>query len=136
IRVLRPPVGGCSGQKVPTFPEEVIVAYLARKLARPIKWIEERTEHFLAGGHAREERLTFEAAYEPDGRVTALDVRIVADVGVPATFCGWAMSYVTAYCVPAACKIPDCRVEVFTVVTNKFPCDGYRDFGTEAGTFP
>jgi len=73
IRVIQPHVGGGFGQKVPTFPEEVIVAYLARKLARPIKWIEERTEHFLAGGHAREERLTFEAAYEPDGRVTALD---------------------------------------------------------------
>ena len=135
IRVIQPHVGGGFGQKVPTFPEEVIVAYLARKLARPIKWIEERTEHFLAGGHAREERLTFEAAYEPDGRVTALDVRIVADVGVPATFCGWAMSYVTAYCVPAAYKIPDCRVEVFTVVTNKCPWNGYRAFGKEAASF-
>jgi len=135
IRVIQPHVGGGFGQKVPTFAEEVVIAYLARKLRRPIKWIEERTEHFLAGGHAREERITFEAAYQPDGRVTALDVRIVADVGVPATFCGWAMSYVTAYCVPAAYKIPDCRVEVFTVVTNKCPWNGYRAFGKEAASF-
>ena len=135
IRVIQPHVGGGFGEKVPTFPEEVAIAYLARKLGRPIKWIEERTEHFLAGGHAREEVLTFQAAYEPDGRVTALDVRIVADVGVPATFCGWAMSYVTAYCVPAAYKIPDCRVEVFTVVTNKCPWNGYRAFGKEAASF-
>src|SRR5262249_35825848 len=135
IRVIQPHVGGGFGQKVPTFAEEVIIAYLSRKLGRPIKWIEERTEHFLAGGHAREERITFEAAYLPNGRVTALDVRIVADVGVPATFCGWAMSYVTAYCVPAAYKIPDCRVEVFTVVTNKCPWNGYRAFGKEAASF-
>jgi aerobic carbon-monoxide dehydrogenase large subunit len=135
IRVIQPHVGGGFGQKVPTFAEEVTIAYLSRKLGRPIKWIEERTEHFLAGGHAREERITFQAAYQPDGRVTALDVRIVADVGVPATFCGWAMSYVTAYCVPAAYKIPDCRVEVFTVVTNKCPWNGYRAFGKEAASF-
>jgi carbon-monoxide dehydrogenase large subunit len=135
IRVIQPHVGGGFGQKVPTFAEEVLIAYLSRKLGRPIKWIEERTEHFLAGGHAREERITFQAAYQPDGRVTALDVRIVADVGVPATFCGWAMSYVTAYCVPAAYKIPDCRVEVFTVVTNKCPWNGYRAFGKEAASF-
>jgi len=57
------------------------------------------------------------------------------DVGVPATFCGWAMSYVTAYCVPAAYKIPDCRVELFTVVTNKCPWNGYRAFGKEAASF-
>ena len=135
IRVIQPHVGGGFGQKVPTFAEEVVIAYLARKLRRPIKWIEERTEHFLAGGHAREERITFAAAYQPDGRVAALDVRIVADVGVPATFCGWAMSYVTAYCVPAAYKIPDCRVEVFTVITNKCPWNGYRAFGKEAASF-
>src|SRR5262249_44540128 len=106
IRVIQPHADGGCGQKGPTCAEEVCIAYLSRKLGRPIKWIEERTEHFLAGGHAREERITFEAAYLPNGRVTALDVRIVADVGVPATFCGWAMSYATACCVPAPSKLP------------------------------
>ncbi len=135
IRVIQPDVGGGFGEKVPTFPEEVLVPYLARKLKRPVKWIEERTEHFLAGGHAREEKMEFEAAYRKDGQVAGLKVRIVADVGAPATFCGWAMSYVTAYCIPAAYKIPDCHVELFTVVTNKCPWNGYRAFGKEAASF-
>ena len=52
IRVIQPHVGGGFGLKIPTFQEEPLLAYLARKLERPIKWIEERTENLLVGGHA------------------------------------------------------------------------------------
>ena len=135
IKVIQPHVGGGFGLKVPPFQEEVLVAYLARTLERPIQWVEERTEHFLAGGHSREMTLEFEAGYEPDGRVTAFNARILADVGAPATLVGWAMSYVAAYCVPCGYKIPHCRVELFTVVTNKCPWSGYRAFGKEAASY-
>jgi carbon-monoxide dehydrogenase large subunit len=135
IRVIQPHVGGGFGQKAPMFPEEVLVAYAARATGRPVKWVEERTEHFLAGGHAREERITFEAGYQRDGRVTALRVRIVADVGVAATFVGWAMAYVSAYCVPGPYKIDNCHIDLFIVVTNKCPWNGYRAFGKEAACF-
>jgi len=54
IRVIQPNVGGGFGLKIPTFQEEPLVAYLARKLKRPVKWIEERSENFQVGGHARE----------------------------------------------------------------------------------
>ena len=70
-----------------------------------------------------------------DGRVTALKVRIVADVGVPATLPGWAMSYVTAYCLPGAYKVPNTHIELFTVVTNKCPWNAYRGYGKEAAAF-
>ncbi|MGD9765093.1 MAG: xanthine dehydrogenase family protein molybdopterin-binding subunit [Candidatus Binatia bacterium] len=135
VHVVQPHVGGGFGEKTPTFQEEVLVPWLARKLERPVKFVEERTEHFLAGGHAREERLEFEAGYRKDGRVTGLTVRLVADVGAPASFCGWAMSYVSAYCIPTAYKIDDCRIELFTVATNKCPWNGYRAFGKEASSF-
>ena len=49
---------------MPTFQEEPLVAYLARKLGRPVKWIEERSENFQAGGHARDTRFHYEAAYK------------------------------------------------------------------------
>jgi carbon-monoxide dehydrogenase large subunit len=135
IKVIQPHVGGGFGLKVPPFPEEIIVAYLARKLERPVKYIEERTEHFLAAGHAREETLHFDAGYNKDGKLTALSVKIIADVGAPTALVGWAMSYVSAYSVPAAYKIPNCRVELFTMVTNKCPWNGYRAFGKEAASF-
>jgi carbon-monoxide dehydrogenase large subunit len=135
IRVIQPNVGGAFGCKIPGFQEEPLIAYLARKLGRPIKWIEERTESFLAGGHAREKRLHYEAAYKKDGTVTGLHVKIVADVGAPSTLAGWEMSLVTSFCIPTVYKIPNCHVELFPVVTNKCPWNAYRGYGKEAASF-
>lgn len=135
IRVIQPHVGGGFGQKVPPFSEEILVSYLSRELERPVKFIEERTEHLLAGGHAREEVLFYEAAYQKDGRVTGLSARVVADVGAPGGLCGWAMSFVSAFCIPGAYRIDNCKVELSTVVTNKCPWNGYRAFGKEAASF-
>ena len=104
VRVIQPHVGGGFGEKVPPFPEEIVIGYAARSLRRPLKWIEERTEHFLAGGHAREISFDFEAGYKKDGQVTALAVTMYADVGVASTLVGWAMAYVSAYCVPTASR--------------------------------
>jgi len=135
VRVIQPHVGGGFGMKAVGSPEEVMVAYLARKLRRPIRWVEERTEHFLAAGHCRETVLEFEAGYKKDGRLSGLQARVIADVGAARTGYGWAQSFVTAYCVPTAYKVPDCTVELFSVVTNKCPWTGYRAFGKEAASF-
>ena len=132
IQVIEPHVGGAFGLKLPTFPEEPLICYLAIKLERPVRWIEERTENLLAGGHAREMRLAFEAGYEKDGRVTALKVRLLADVGAPSALCGWGMANVAAFLIPAVYKIPDVKVERITVVTNKCPWNAYRAYGKEA----
>jgi aerobic carbon-monoxide dehydrogenase large subunit len=135
VRVIQPHVGGGFGEKVPPFPEEIVIGYAARSLRRPLKWIEERTEHFLAGGHAREISFDFEAGYKRHGQVTTLTVTMYADVGVASTLVGWAMAYVAAYCVPTAFKIPNCHVELFAVTTNKCPWNGYRAFGKEAASY-
>jgi carbon-monoxide dehydrogenase large subunit len=135
LRVIQPNVGGAFGLKLPTFQEEPLVCYLARKLERPVRWVGERIEDLAAGGHAREERITFEAGYMNDGRVVALDVKILADVGAPSSLCGWGMSNVTAFCLPTVYEIPDCRVQLASVVTNKCPWNAYRGYGKEAATF-
>ena len=134
IRVIQPHVGGGFGLKIPTFQEEPLLAYLARKLERPIKWIEERTENLLVGGHAREERLHYEVAYKKDGTVTGLRATVIADVGAPSALCGWGMSFVSAYCIPTCYKIPNNRVQLFSVVTNKCPWNAYRGYGKEAAS--
>ncbi len=135
IRVIQPNVGGGFGSKIPGFQEEPLIAYLARKLGRPIKWIEDRTENFMAGGHAREKRLHYEVAYKKDGTVTGLRVKIVADVGAPSTLAGWEMSLVTSFCIPTVYKIPNCHIQLFPVVTNKCPWNAYRGYGKEAASF-
>ncbi len=135
LHVIEPHVGGAFGLKLPTYPEEPLICYLARKLERPVRWIEERTENLLAGGHAREMELSFEAGYEPDGRVVALKVRLVADLGAPSALCGWGMASVAAFVIPGVYKIPDVHIERFSVTTNKCPWNAYRAYGKEASCF-
>jgi carbon-monoxide dehydrogenase large subunit len=133
VHVIQPNVGGAFGAKTPGNDEEVIVAVLARRLRRPICWIEERSEYFLAGGHARETLINFEVGYTRAGRICGLKADIVADVGLPQG--AWIQSYVTAYCVPGAYVVDDCEVRVRSVVTNKCRWGGYRGFGKESASY-
>ena len=133
VHVIQPNVGGAFGAKTPGTDEEIIVAVLARRLRRPMCWIEERSEYFLAGGHARETYFDFEVGYLDDGRISGLKVDIVADVGQPQG--AWVQSFVTAYCIPGAYVVNDCEVRVRSVVTNKCRWAGYRGFGKEAAAY-
>lgn len=135
IRVIQPNVGGGFGLKIPTFQEEPLVAYLARKLGRPVKWIEERSENFVTGGHARDTRFYYEAAYKNDGTVTGIRLNVIADVGAPSALCGWGMSFVTWYCLPCVYKIPNSETHLRSVVTNKCPWNAYRGYGKDAASF-
>jgi carbon-monoxide dehydrogenase large subunit len=135
IRVIQPRVGGAFGLKQPPFQEEPLVAYLARKLRRPVKWIEERDENFQATGHSRDVKFGYRIAFNDDGTMTGLDVRVIADVGAPTALLGWGMSFVTAYCLPGVYKIPNNRIRLFVVVTNKCPWNAYRGFGKDSASF-
>lgn len=135
MRVVQPNVGGGFGLKQPTFQEEPLVAYLARKLCRPVKWIEERNENFMTGGHARDTGFEYEVAYKNDGQVVGLKLRVIADIGAPAAFCGWGMSFVSWYCLPGVYKIPNVRMQLTSVVTNKCPWNSYRGYGKDAAAF-
>jgi carbon-monoxide dehydrogenase large subunit len=135
VRVIQPHVGGAFGLKQPTFQEEPLAPYLARKVGRPVKWIEERYENFQVGGHSRDTRFSYEAAYRNDGRITGIKIRVVADVGAPTALLGWGMSFVTWYCLPTVYDIPNVKMELFSVVTNKCPWNAYRGYGKDAASF-
>jgi aerobic carbon-monoxide dehydrogenase large subunit len=135
LRVIQPHVGGGFGLKQPTFQEEPLLAYLALKLRRPVKWIEERSENFQVGGHARDTRFYYEAAYKKDGTVTGVDLRVIADIGAPSALCGWGMSFVTWYCLPTVYRIKNVRMKLHSVVTNKCPWNAYRGYGKDAASF-
>ena len=135
IRVIQPQVGGAFGLKQPTFQEEPLIAYLALRLGRPIRWIEERDENFLCTGHARDMRATYTAAYSDDGRVTGLELDILADVGAPTSLVGWGMAVSASGIVPGPYRILDTRVRMRAVVTNKAPWNAYRSFGRDAANW-
>ncbi len=135
IHVIQPHVGGAFGLKQPPFQEEPVVGYASMLLGRPVKWIEERTENFLATGHSRDTRFEYRVACGRDGRITGLDINTIADVGAPTALLGWGQSFVTAYSLPGVYDIPNTRVQLSVVVTNKCPWNSYRGFGKDAQSF-
>jgi carbon-monoxide dehydrogenase large subunit len=135
VHVIQPDVGGAFGLKQPLYQEQPVVAWASMLLERPVKWIEERSESFLVGGHARDTRFRYEAAYRRDGTVTALRVDVLADIGAPTALLGWTMSFVSAYCLPGTYAIDALSVDLRAVVTNKCPWSPYRGFGKDAASF-
>ncbi len=135
IKVIQPQVGGAFGLKQPTFQEEPLIAYLALRVGRPVRWIEERDENFHCTGHARDMRVSYQAAYLADGRVTGLELDILADVGAPTSLVGWGMSVSASGLVPGPYKILNTRVRLTAVVTNKGPWNAYRSFGRDAANW-
>lgn len=134
VVVSMPQVGGAFGLKQPTSQEEVLLAFLAKTLRRPVRWIEERFEGLAVGGHARETTCAYEASYTDDGQLTGLRVDLVADVGAPTAFLGWGMSVVTMFTLPTVYKVPNIAVRLRSVVTNKGPWCPCRGFGKDVAT--
>ncbi len=135
LRVIQPHVGGAFGLKQPTSQEEVLVAYAARRLGGPVRWIEERVESLSVGGHSRETACDYEAGFDEDGTITSLRVSIVADVGAPTAYLGWGMSFVTMYTLPTVYRIENVEVKLRSVVTNKCPWTPYRGFGKDVASW-
>ena len=119
ITVICPDIGGAFGQKIALYREELAVAALARVLKRPVRWREERGENLLGAAHAREQDVVTRAAVDPDGRITALDLRIVEDFGA---YCFYPANYiarVVAMILTGPYRISDYAFDVQVVLTNK-----------------
>lgn len=134
-RVIQPHVGGAFGIKIATHAEEPLICLLARLTGKPVKWIEERTEHLQVAGHGRDQVHHYEVAFENDGTIIGFKDRAVADNGVVAALCGWGMPFVTAFTLPGAYKIPNCDIDLSIVATNKGALNAYRGFGKESASF-
>lgn len=136
IQVIAGDVGGGFGGKLHVYPEDVVVAWLALWLRRPVRWIEDRREHLVASSHAREQRHNLEAAVDADGRILAVRASIVCDVGsgeiLPP---GISPSFVSAASVTGPYRIPVASAAITCVVTNKTPSGAYRGFGTPEMVF-
>src|SRR6266705_3142612 len=86
IRVIAPEVGGGFGVKFGCYPEDAVVAALARLYRMPLRWTETRVEHMMATTHGRAQVTDLEAAVEDDGTITALRMRVTADIGAYPVF--------------------------------------------------
>ena len=129
IRVIIPDIGGGFGQKIHLIRKYVvIVALLAMKSGRPVKWIEDRNEHMMAAGHACEQEFDVEAAVKNDGTVTGLRFKEIDDVGGSVStltihFTNKLNNLSNTY------KTQNIRMEGYSVVTNRCPVIPNRGIG-------
>ena len=135
IRVKAWDVGGGFGVKDQVYPEEVMASYVARKLKEPIKWVEGRSESFLASTHAREQVHYGELAVTRDGIVLAIKDTILYDAGAHHESRGALPSMLTASMLPGPYTIRAAEITVHSIVTNKVPSGAYRGFGMTQATF-
>ena len=136
LRIIAPDVGGGFGSKIATYTEEAVVACLAREVKRPVKWIEERKEHFMATSHGRDEVLEVELAGTKEGRITALRVTNTANLGAYlSTFGAGCPTIDFGLMVTGAYDIPQAAVTTYGVYTNTTPTDAYRGAGKPEATY-
>jgi carbon-monoxide dehydrogenase large subunit len=136
IRVLCPAVGGGFGPKMHLYPEDVTVADLARRLGRPVRWVEDRRENLLASAHARDTVCRLEVGARRDGTIVAIRARLVSDTGAysvyPVTV---ALEPMTAVgIIPGAYRFGAYAYDAYAVATNKAPVGAYRGVGMAFGT--
>jgi len=131
VRVIAPPdVGGGLGPKGSFYPEEALVCWLARKLRRPVKWIEDRLEHFLSAAQEREQVHTIEVAFTRDGMLLGLRDTFTHDIGMYGALVAPVISMCT---VPGPYRIPNIHSEVRAAYTNLQPSGAVRGAGRPQG---
>jgi carbon-monoxide dehydrogenase large subunit len=128
VRVVVPDVGGGFGLKCSLGREEVVTAVVAHWLSRPVKWIEDRQEHFTAGFHAREQSYRIKTAFEASGRILAMDADIVCDVGSYSAYpFGYGIEPMQAASdMVGPYKVAAYRSRARAISTNKPPMSPYR----------
>ena len=129
IRVIAPEVGGGFGCKIPTYAEECLLPWLSRRLRKPVKWAETRTENLLATTHGRGHVEYVEAAYARDGKVTALKGKTLCDVGAFASMLGAAIPTFTHLLACGPYAIRAVSWEIVDVYTNTMATEAYRGAG-------
>jgi aerobic carbon-monoxide dehydrogenase large subunit len=136
MRCISPQIGGGFGTKIFLYPEYCLIAALARKIGRPVKWMESRTENYVATTHGRDHITDIEVGAKRDGTITALKVNTYANLGgvlstiapgIPTTLYGRMLS--------GAYRIPNIYCHVDGVYTNTGMVDAYRGAGRPEATY-
>lgn len=135
IRVVTPDVGGGFGSKLNTYPEDAVVAHLARRLRRPVKWVETRRENLLTTTHGRSQVIELEVAADRDGRILGMRCRILADLGAALVYTTAIVPTLTPLMIQGPYEIPHLRCELVALYTNTCPTGAYRGAGRPEATY-
>jgi aerobic carbon-monoxide dehydrogenase large subunit len=134
LRVVALDVGGGFGGKGHAYPEDLLVPFLARRLGRPVRWIEDRREHLMAATHSRDQRHEVEIGFDDDGHILAIRDDYVVDCGAWNPI-GSGVAYNTAVHLTGPYKIANLAASGKIVATNKAPNAPYRGAGRPEACF-
>jgi aerobic carbon-monoxide dehydrogenase large subunit len=135
LRVIAPDVGGGFGSKLQVYGEEVITLILARKLGKPVKWTESRSEGNQTVHHGRDQIQRLRLAADADGRIRGLNVDLLADMGAYLMLVSPGIPLLGAFMFPAIYKMDAYSFTCTGVFTTKMPTDAYRGAGRPEATF-
>jgi carbon-monoxide dehydrogenase large subunit len=135
VRVVAPDVGGGFGSKLDVYAEELLAVALARRLNRPVKWTEERSENYLATIHGRDFVTEYTLAATRDGTITHCRARVTAAMGAYLQLVTPGIPLLGAWLYAGPYAIPNYSVEFTGVFTNTTPTDAYRGAGRPEATY-
>ena len=135
LRVIAPDVGGGFGSKLDVYAEEVITLLVARRLGRPVKWTETRSEGYQATIHGRDQIQDLEIAATKDGTLLGLKVELLADMGAYLQLVTPGVPLLGAFMFNAIYKMQAYSFVCHGVFTTKTPTDAYRGAGRPEATF-
>ncbi len=135
VRAIAPDVGGGFGGKITITPEEVITTLVARKLGKPAKYTESRSETLEAAHHGRAQLQDITITAKKDGTVTGLDVHLTADLGAYLRLITPGIPLLGAFMYPGIYRFPAYRFVCDGIFTTKVPTDAYRGAGRPEATF-
>jgi aerobic carbon-monoxide dehydrogenase large subunit len=135
VEVIAPDVGGGFGPKIMLFyPDELLVPFAAMQLGRPVKWTEDRQEHFTAVNQERGQVHEVEVGFDDDGHLLALSDDFIHDGGAYTPY-GIILPIITAAQLPGPYRIPNYRVRFRDMYTNATPTSPYRGAGRPHACF-
>lgn len=135
LRVVAPSVGGGFGAKLNVYAEEVLAVALARRLRQPVRWVEERSEHATSTVHGRGQVQHIELAADAGGRITAVRVRLIGDMGAYLQLITPGIPLLGSFLYGGVYDIPAFSFTCTGVFTTKTPTDAYRGAGRPEATY-
>ena len=135
VRAIAPEVGGGFGAKINIYGEDYVASAISKQLGLPLKWIEDRSEAFVATTHGRDIIAYVDVAARRDGKVLGLKMRLIADIGAYNMLLTAAVPTLTMLMANGTYDIPAIRTTLTEVFTNKTPTDAYRGAGRPEATY-
>src|SRR3954467_10234752 len=135
LGVFPPDVGGGFGGKLQVTPEEVITLLVAKRMGKPVKWTETRSESLMSAHHGRDQIQYIDIASDREGNIKGLKCHILSDMGAYLRLVSPGIPILGAFMYPGIYKFPAYRFDCQGVFTNKTPTDAYRGAGRPEATF-